>query len=99
MSSDEELSLVYPKPNAGGYSIVVLDRIVEGETPSYCIHGRATCMGECGEWVWLGSETVNTVRSGASIPLCRQCAATMIPPESRMPVGHIDDHRRADGPH
>jgi hypothetical protein len=96
---DERLSIVPLKETASGYNVIVLERIVEGETPDYCVHGRATCMGNCGEWVWLGSETVKVVQKGDHMPLCRECAAVMLPVGKQMPIGHIDDHRRADGPH
>lgn len=77
---------------------VLLDRIEPGVTPPYCTHGRATCMGGCGEWVWLGDKTHDMVKSGSSLPLCLQCARRLIPPDVR-PVGNAGDHRRADGPH
>ncbi len=77
--------------------VVVLDRIEPGWTPPYCTHGRATCIGGCDEWVWLGHATVEAVTAGAA-PLCRQCAARLIPAGTR-PVTNIRDHRRADGPH
>jgi hypothetical protein len=77
---------------------VVLDRIEPGEPkPDYCIHGRATCIA-CDEWVWLGSETVEVVRSGRAAPLCKQCANRFVPP-STQPTDRIRDHRQADGPH
>lgn len=78
-------------------TVVILDRIEPGQTPPYCTHGRATCMGGCGEWVWLGSETLTVVQAG-TVPLCRQCATRLIP-AGTTPVRHIDDHLRADGPH
>lgn len=79
-------------------SVVILDRIEPGETPPYCTHGRATCVGGCGEWCWLGSETSKVVTSGEALPHCRQCAARLVPPDVR-PNRHIEDHRRSDGPH
>jgi hypothetical protein len=80
-------------------SVVVLDRIEPGQpVPDYCIHGRATCVGGCGEWVWLGSETVKLVESGRAQPVCRECVRLLVSPDVRL-TGHVEDHRRADGPH
>lgn len=81
-----------------GRDVVVLDRIEPGVVPPYCTHGRATCMGGCGNWCWLGDRTHDVVASGAALPLCRQCAQRLIPPNCR-PSRNIADHRRADGPH
>jgi hypothetical protein len=53
--------------------VVALDRIEPGQDPPYCTFGRATCVGGCGEWVWLGSETVGVVSRGEAMPLCLQC--------------------------
>lgn len=77
---------------------VVLDRVEPGVTPPYCVHGRATCSGGCGEWLWLGDKTHDAVKSGDVAPICHQCAARLLPPDARR-VGNIRDHRRADGPH
>jgi hypothetical protein len=78
---------------------IVLDRIEPGEPePDYCVHGRTTCVGGCDEWVWLGSESVEVVRSGQAAPLCKQCAHRLGPPDGR-PAANVSDHRRADGPH
>jgi hypothetical protein len=77
---------------------VILDRIEPGRTPPYCTHGRATCVGGCGEWVWLGDKTHGLVASRSHAPLCRQCANRLIPPGVR-PARRVEDHRRADGPH
>ncbi len=79
-------------------NVVVLDRIEPGIAPPYCTHGRATCVGGCGEWVWLGNRTHDIVKSGQAAPLCRQCANRLIPPGARV-VRNVGDHRRADGPH
>jgi hypothetical protein len=77
---------------------VILDVVEPGAPkPDYCIHGRTTCQS-CGDWCWLGTATFEAVSSGAAWPLCKPCAARLIPPGQR-PVGHLDDHRRADGPH
>lgn len=80
-------------------SVVILERIEPGEPkPDYCIHGRATCIADCGEWVWLGHATHELVTSGKAAPLCTECAARLVPPGTQ-PTGHVRDHRRADGPH
>ncbi len=77
---------------------VVTDRIEPGVAqPEYCIHGRATCI-RCDDWVWLGDQTYKLVASGEAAPICRQCAGRLIP-EGTPTIGHINDHRRADGPH
>lgn len=79
--------------------VVILDRIEPGEPlPDYCIHGRTTCAGGCGEWCWLGSKTYDAVHSGQFRPLCRRCAAALVPEGTEI-AGKIRDHRRTDGPH
>jgi hypothetical protein len=80
-------------------TVVVLDRIVTGWVPPYCTHGRATCVGDCGEWVWLGHATWEAVVQREVLPLCQPCALRLIPPADRKVVGRLDDHLRADGPH
>jgi hypothetical protein len=81
-----------------GQPVVVLDRIEPGQEPPYCVHGRATCVGGCGEWVWLGDSTHDLVLNGEALPLCGECALRWIPPSSK-PIRHVEDHQRADGPH
>jgi hypothetical protein len=77
--------------------VVVLERIVPlGVKPDYCIHGRIQCWN-CDQWCWLGHETVKAVQRGV-VGVCRECAVTLIPKGSK-PINHIEDHRRADGPH
>lgn len=78
-------------------NVVVLDRVREGFTPPYCVHGKATCL-HCARWVYLGSETVKPVSAGAVKPLCIECAI-LIFPQGMRPVGRIVDHLRTDGPH
>lgn len=78
-------------------SFVLLDRIEPGETPPYCAHGRATCVG-CDDWVWLGSETERVVTAGEALPLCLDCARRRLPAAAR-PARNLADHRRDDGPH
>lgn len=79
-------------------AVAILDRIEPNWTPPYCTHGRATCVGGCGEWVWLGHKTHDVVKSGQAQPLCKECANRLIPPDTKAD-GRIEDHRRADGPH
>lgn len=83
--------------SATGHNIIVLDRIEEGWTPPYCIHGRATCVG-CDNWVYLGHTTHDVVASGSALPMCQQCAVRNVPKGAK-PITHFDDHLRADGPH
>lgn len=78
--------------------LVILDRIEPGVTPPYCTHGRATCVGGCGEWLWLGNRTHEVVSSGRAAPICRPCAQRLIPSDTKA-AGNVRDHRRADGPH
>lgn len=80
-------------------SLVVLDRVEpDGAQPPYCVHGRATCMGSCGGWVWLGNETYKVVTSGQALPMCRDCAGRLLPPDVEA-THRVTDHLRADGPH
>jgi hypothetical protein len=81
-----------------GVSVVILDRIEPGVLPAYCTHGRATCIGGCGEWLWLGHATHDLVNRREALPLCRQCAEQIIAPGA-VPQRHVEDHLRADGPH
>lgn len=77
--------------------LVLLDRIEPGEPkPDYCVHGRATCVA-CDDWCWLGDQTHDAVKSRRALPMCRQCAAKLLPGELRF--ANLGDHRRADGPH
>jgi hypothetical protein len=78
--------------------IVVLDRIEPGIQPDYCTHGRTTCIGGCGNWLWLGDKTHDVVADGLAEPICRECAGRLIPPDTQ-PVDHITDRRRTEGPH
>ncbi len=77
--------------------LVVLDRITDESTlPDYCVHGRATCVA-CGHWCWVGSKTHDVITGGDAKPVCMECAQEYYDPGTRL--GHVDDHRRADGPH
>jgi len=77
--------------------VVVLDRVRDGYTPPYCVHGQATCFA-CGEWCWLGSETYGPVAARTIDPVCMDCIKLAYP-KGISPLGHIRDHRTADGPH
>lgn len=92
----------YKVPGPGEkHDVVVVDRVRKDELPEYCVHGYATCVA-CQEMCWLGSETERAVVAGEMFPLCLDCATRLLPrdPEAQR-VGslHLDDHRRADGPH
>lgn len=80
--------------------VVVLDVVdPSGALPDYCCHGRATCIA-CDEWVWLGHKTFEVVSSGEALPICMPCATKYIPQDgSQQPIGRVEDHLRADGPH
>lgn len=83
-----------PTPTA----VIILQRIEPGQpAPPYCVHGRTVCMGECGEWLWLGSESYDVVRSREAVPMCQFCAVHLLPKGSR-PHRRVDDHPRADDP-
>jgi hypothetical protein len=85
-----------------GSAVVLLDRIVEGVTPEYCLHGSAQCV-RCREWVHLGHETSKVVSTHQALPLCMDCVQQMIAsgewPKDQAPDQRVQDHRRADGPH
>ncbi len=74
--------------------VIILDRIEPDEPPGYCVHGRATCVGGCTEWLWLGHETVKVVQSGEALPLCRQCAVRLVQPGAATLICSLPD-----GPH
>lgn len=86
----------------GGRSVVLLDRIVEGVTPQYCLHGSAQCV-RCREWVHLGHETSKVVSSHEALPLCMDCAREMVASgevsKDQVAADAVHDHLRADGPH
>lgn len=69
--------------------VVLLDRVVPGLTPGYCVHGGVTCVG-CGLWAWLGSATAELVSSGRAAPLCLHCAREL-GPDVRL-ADHVEDH-------
>ncbi len=73
-------------------TIVVCERIEPGHEPDYCIHGRPPCRGDCGEWVWLGAESLQRVQDGAD-PLCLQCAHKYVKPEHAVYLTTVREHR------
>jgi predicted kinase len=78
---------------AAGTTAVILDRIEPGGyTPPYCVHGRTTCVGGCGEWLWLGDQTHAAVVSGRAAPICAPCARRLAPNGAHR-TGRLDDHR------
>ena len=81
-------------------NVIVLDSTTKPqEDLEYCVHGQTECYAGCGAWLWLGDKTVQLVASGQVVGLCLSCAQRLIPPDRQTPTGHVDDHRRADGPH
>lgn len=81
-------------------NVVILDPTTKpAEDLEYCVHGQALCYAGCGTWLWLGDKTHELLLSGTTVGLCIPCAQRVIPPERHTPTGHVDDHRRADGPH
>lgn len=99
VSDNPFVKLVAPAQSPDGRTtVVLLDRIQPGTTPDYCVHGKVTCYGGCGEWLWLGDNTYRAVSSGRAAPLCFECAPRFVPKGAR-PTTNLRDHRRADGPH
>lgn len=88
---------VLPPPTGDRHDVVLLERVVEGAVPEYCIHGYVNCV-HCRRLCWLGSETVKLVRKRGMYPLCLDCANELVPKDQRV-AAHIVDHRRPDGPH
>lgn len=82
--------LIDPKPKVGGWTIVVLERIVEGETPDYCIHGKVTCH-RCEAWCWLGANTYAEVIKGDTAPMCVECATEIGVHLHGVPVRNLGD--------
>lgn len=80
---------------------IVVDRSNAFGEPVYCIHGEALCV-RCEHACWLGSETVKVVMEGEALPICTECVIELEAEgrlASRVPIGHVSDHLRADGPH
>lgn len=76
--------------------VVMLER-VSGLTPDYCIHGYAECI-RCYRLCYLGSETSQYVIDGKAYPMCLECGAEILPPDTKA-TDRVQDHKRADGPH
>lgn len=78
--------------------IILLDR-VGPDLPDYCTHGYVTCV-RCGLLCWLGDKTKEVVANKQAFPVCLDCAEAVLPPGARPERAfHVEDHRRADGPH
>lgn len=86
-----------PAPGSSA-ALVVLERVREGELPEYCTHGYATCIN-CDIPCWIGHATKDVLLNQEALPICMECARVVIPPENRIPIRHVYDHLRADGPH
>lgn len=98
----DAVDVVTAKPRPGGrYAIVILDRVddIPQQSTPYCIHGRVSCAGGCGHWLWLGHESHRVVAAGDATPMCKPCAIATVPEQDRTPIDRIRDHQRADGPH
>lgn len=80
-----EVTLVTPTSGA----VLILERVEPGVTPEYCVHGKTTCLW-CDEWCWLGEHSYDVVIEGQASPMCRECAAELIPPDSK-PVRNVHD--------
>lgn len=97
-----DVTIAYPKEVDGGYQVIVLDRVVPGKLPDHCVHGRVTCYGDCGEWLWLGDQSIKVVRDDGAVPLCQECATKQLADagvDARRVRDNIGDHLRKDGPH
>lgn len=94
-----DFTFIDPKPHSNGnWQIVVLERIVAGEVPDYCIHGRVQCH-RCELWCYLGDRTHELVKAGETVPMCVECATEIGVHLHGAPKANVGDHRRADGPH
>lgn len=92
---------VTPKVYEGDLlKVVILDRIEPGKTPEYCIHGRVTCYGGCGEWLWLGDKTHDLVANEGVTPLCVPCAEKSFARDTEgriKQIGNAGDSLRSKG--
>lgn len=88
MVGPDETLYIIDYPDTETASVIALEPIEPGVVPAYCIHGRTTCI-RCGDWVWLGHETLDIVREGIARPLCLPCTGDLLP-------GHTPDHRVED---
>ena len=92
-------SVAPPKPGASG-AVVCLDRVADVKQPDYCCHGYAQCV-RCYEYCWLGHKTEQIVTSGEAFPVCLPCMTELAAEQGLTPLDalHVEDHKRADGPH
>lgn len=82
--------------DADGRAVLVLERVVPGQEPSYTAFGKATCVF-CPEWVWLGSESFGLVSAGHCDPICQQCSVGVITPVTPL-LGAVHDQGRVVDP-
>lgn len=92
---DVTISVVTSNPTA---NVVMLTRVVEGQLPAHCAHGRTQCL-RCRRWVWLGHETYKLITSGEVRPVCTDCADWYVTTTGARRIGRVEDHLRANGPH
>lgn len=78
------------------YRTMVLDQVVKGWEPPYCIHGYAPCL-VCNAECYLGSETVKIALEDQVVTICVACATKHLIDYEQS--DHIRDHLRADGIH
>lgn len=83
--SEEPLDLLLVHPDTS--RLVVLELIEENPDPQYCVHGRTKCFG-CDRWCHLGAQTIQVIKDGEAMPMCRACAAPII---DGQPLRHVDD--------
>lgn len=97
-SSPPPFQFIQPKPTGEGWTIVVLERVVEGETPAHCVHGKVTCH-RCDRFCWLGDKSYEMVITGEVVGMCMECAIELGVAEHGRPIANVHDHLRKDGPH
>lgn len=98
VSPDAQYTVKHIDHSQEKHSIVVLDRVIQGHVTEYCIHGYTICV-MCQHPVYCGSESIKVLRDTNTLPVCVQCAKEKLNVDGRQPDGHVNDHRRADGPH
>lgn len=69
--------------------IVIVERREAGRTPDYRVHGETQCRS-CGQWCWLGSETMKLVLAGVQA-LCLECSTGLLDEDNQ--IGHVEDER------
>jgi len=92
-----DAQIQYLEKPTGPKDVIILDRVVKGTLPEYCCHGYASCV-RCNELCWLGHETEKIVASQRASALCLDCANELKGVLGE-PAFHVEDHKRADGPH